>query len=122
MDMGIVAILEKRHKYHLIREILSYPDNTEIVKIHLEDATKHMKRGSIGLALGNSAHLLDVVNLIVIAWNDIKHATFFNCYNKADIIPSFHIINAKIVEMEDQCIIDLIDLLCNCNLLGMHTM
>ena len=80
MDMGIIAALKRRYKYHLIREILSYPDNTEIVKIHLEDATKHMKRGSIGLALGNSAHLLDVVNLIVIAWNDIKLvALLCNC-------------------------------------------
>ena len=67
MDMGIVAILEKRHKYHLIREILSYHDTPENLKICLEDATKHMKIGFVRLAFGKSTHLLDNANLIVIA-------------------------------------------------------
>ena len=117
MDMGIIAALKKRYKYHLIREILTYHDSPENVKIRLEDAAKRMRRGSVGLAFGKSAHLLDAANLIVIAWNEIKQETLFNCYRKADIIPSFRINDVEVVEMEDQGLDDLVALLCNCSLL-----
>ena len=72
MDMGIIAALKRRYKYHLIRKKLTYHDCSDYVKIRLEDATKHMRRGSIGLAFGKSTHLLDDANLRVIAWNEIK--------------------------------------------------
>ena len=80
MDMGIIAALKKRYKYHLIREILTYHDSPENVKIRLEDVAKRMRRGSVGLTFGKSAHLLDAANLIVIAWNEITQETLFNCY------------------------------------------
>ena len=78
-----------------------------------------MRRGSIGLAFGKSPHLLDIANLIVTAWNEIKQETIFNCYRKEDIIPSFRAndVDLQDGEMEDQCIDDLVALLCNCNLL-----
>ena len=53
-------------------------------------------------------------NCIVIAWNEIKHVSSFNCYKKENIIPSFHIINIEVIEMEDQYIDDLVALLCSC--------
>ena len=89
MDMGIIASLKKRYKYHLIREILSYHDNPEAMKICLENASKRMKRGVVGVAFGKPTHLLDVANLIHISWNEIKQETLYNCFKKADIIPSF---------------------------------
>ena len=117
MDMGTIAALKKRYIYHLIREILAYHDSPDYVKIRLEDVAKRMRRGSIGLAFGKSAHLLDATNLIIIPWNEIKQETLFNCYRKAYIIPSFRINDVEVVEMEDQCIDDLVALLCNYSLL-----
>ena len=38
-----------------------------------------------------------------------------NCYKKEDIIPLFCIDDAKVIEMEDECIDDVVVLLCNCN-------
>ena len=73
--------------------------------------------GERGLTFGNLAHLLDAAKLIVIAWNEIKPETLFNCYRKANIIPSFRINDVEVVEMEDQCLDDLVALLCNCSLL-----
>ena len=61
--------------------------------------------------------MLDVANLIVIAWNEIKRETLFNCYRKADIIPSFRINDVEVIEMEDEGLDDLVALLCNCSLL-----
>ena len=117
MDMGIIAALKKRYKYHLIREILAYHDSPDCVKIRLEDAAKRMRRGSIGLAFGKSPHLLDAANLIVTAWNEIKQETIFNCYRKADIISSFRANDVDLQDGEMECIDDLVALLCNCNLL-----
>ena len=117
MDMGIIVALKKRYKYHLIREILIYLDIPKYVKIRLEDVAKRMRRGSVGLTFGKLAHLLDAANLIVIAWNEIKPETLFNCYRKANIIPSFCINDVEAVEMEDQCLDDLVALLCNYSLL-----
>ena len=119
MDMGIIVALKIRYKYHLIREILAYHDSLDYVKTCLEDIAKSMRRGSIGLAFGKSPHLLDAANLIVTAWNEIKQGIIFNCYRKADIIPSFRAndVDSEDGEMEDQCIDDLVALLCNCNLL-----
>ena len=37
MDMGIIVALEKRYKYHLIREFLAYHVSPNYVKIRLED-------------------------------------------------------------------------------------
>ena len=117
MGMEIIAALKKRYKYHLIREILAYHGSPYYVKIRLEDVAKRMRRGSIGLAFGKSAHLLDDANLIVTSWNEIKQDTISNCYRKADIIPSFRVNDVEVSEMEDQCINDRPTLLCNCNLL-----
>ena len=117
MDMGIIAALKKRYTYHLIREVLTYHDSLENVKICLEDVAKRMRRCSVGLAFGMSTHLLDAANLIVIGWNEITQETLFNCYRKADIIPSFRINDVEVVEMEDQGLDDLVALLCNCSLL-----
>ena len=63
--------------------------------------------------------MLDATNLIVTAWIEIKLETIFNCYRKANIIPSFRAndVDSEDGEMKDQCIDDLVALLCNCNLL-----
>ena len=51
---------------------MAYHDSLDYVNIHLEDATKHMRRGFIGLVFGNFAYVLDVANLIVTSWNEIN--------------------------------------------------
>ena len=67
--------------------------------------------------------MLDVANLIVIAWNEIKRETLFNCYRKADIIPSFRINDVEVIEMEDQRIDDLVNSSCiSAVCLKMHIM
>ena len=68
-------------------------------------------------SLGKSTHLLDVANLIVIAWNEIKQETLFNFYRKTDMIPLFHINDVEVVEMENQRLDDHVALLCDYSLL-----
>ena len=77
-----------------------------------------MRRGSIGSTFGKSTHLLDATKLIAIASNKIKQEKRSKCYRKVNIFTSFCNNDVDVTEMEEQCIDDLLALLCICKLLG----
>ncbi|KAL2632800.1 hypothetical protein R1flu_004279 [Riccia fluitans] len=116
MDMGIIAAIKKRYKYLLIKEIISYHDAPETIKEQLSTAAVRMKCGAAGVAFGKPPHLLDVANLINIAWSEMSAQSLQNCFKKADIISSFYDIHE--INFDSNDLYELVDLLQNCSILN----
>lgn len=82
MDMGIIAAIKKRYKFLLIKEMNAYHDTPQHLKDQLSLAIKRMKRGATELVYGRPPHLLDVENLVNLAWNEISSQSLKNCFKK----------------------------------------
>lgn len=116
MDMGIIAALKKRYKFMLMKDILTYHDLTDELKMRLATDASKMKRGAAGVEFGRPAHLLDAANYTVKAWNTLTPETLKNCFRKADIIPEFRSVSLQSCDGDnvDNMVSELVSMMENC--------
>lgn len=73
------------------------------------------------MVYGRPPHLLDVANLVNLAWNKISSQSLKNCFKKRDIISSFQVSNEGNVVDEtetDEILDEIVNMLRNTLILG----
>ena len=85
MDLGVIAALKKRYKHIYLTDVLNFYKLEDPEKTQLVNESKQMRRGTIGVAHGKAAHLLDAANYISRAWEAVSPTTIKNCFCKADL-------------------------------------
>lgn len=78
MDMGIIAATKRHYR----RRLLNMRTSTMSVASTLlaQAKARKMVAGTMGLAEGNSAHILDAAEILQAAWGDITPGTIARCW------------------------------------------
>ena len=75
MDLGVIAALKKRYKYIYLKDTIEFHELDPNEKRALMEQGKIQRRGSAGVLLGSSAHILDAARYIKNAWENISPIT-----------------------------------------------
>jgi hypothetical protein len=85
-DMGIIATLKKRFKYLYLKDVLDFYELDEEVKLRKKMQGRRLRRGAVGVAYGNPAHLLDAASYVKEAWQSVSPSSIKNAFIKAEIM------------------------------------
>ena len=81
-DMGIIAALKKRIKYLYLKDVLDFFELDEEAKLRKKRQGRRLRRGVVGVAYGNAAHLLDAASYVKEAWQSVSPSSIKNAFIK----------------------------------------
>jgi hypothetical protein len=85
-NMGIIAALKKRFKYLYLKDVLDFYELDEEAKLRKKMQGRRLRRGAVGVAYGNPAHLLDAASYVKEAWQSVSPSSIKNAFIKAEIM------------------------------------
>jgi hypothetical protein len=84
--MGIIAALKKRFKYLYLKDVLDFYELDEEAKFRKKMQGRRLRRGAVGVAYENPAHLFNVVSYVKEAWQSVSPSSIKNAFIKAKIM------------------------------------
>ncbi len=88
-DMGIIIALKKRFKYLYLKDVLDFYELDEEAKLRKKMQGRRLRRGVVGVAYGNPAHMFDATSYVKEAWQSVSSSSIKNAF-----------INVKIMTLE----------------------
>ncbi|OQR83056.1 hypothetical protein ACHHYP_15148 [Achlya hypogyna] len=101
---GLLASLKLRYKFRLLAEILSFRDKP--VNEQTEGLDRARKKAAAGLDAGRPPHLLEAMDLLKYAWEDISVARIQEAWRRTTLLPEAR---APIPNDDSQRDIELVD-------------
>jgi hypothetical protein len=87
--MGIIIALKKRFKYLYLKDVLDFYELDEEAKLRKKMQGRRLRRGVVGVAYGNPAHMFDATSYVKEAWQSVSSSSIKNAF-----------INVKIMTLE----------------------
>jgi hypothetical protein len=84
-DQGQLYAVKKRFKFSLLHALLLLMEQDNYLE--LVAAGKQRPKGTAGISFGHKPHLLDAMELLKEALNEVTEQSMQNCWRKADCLP-----------------------------------
>jgi hypothetical protein len=99
-NMGIIVALKKRFKYLYLKDVLDFYELDEEAKLQMKMQGRRLRRGAVGVAYENPAHLLDAASYVKEAWQSVSPSFIKNAFIKAKIM-TLKVEQEAVNEIED---------------------
>ncbi len=86
MDQGIIAAFKARYKTHLLQAYSKVVANIDDY-LELRRKAQQAAPGNKGLKYAMPAHVMDAIELSIVAWREIRPTSIVNCFLKSDCLP-----------------------------------
>ncbi|OQS01941.1 hypothetical protein THRCLA_21557 [Thraustotheca clavata] len=87
MEQGIVSALKCKYKFGVLSDILSFREKPQIEQQECVERAKQKTTRATGIALGRPPHLLDAMQMLKEAWDEITPSAIRHAWKRTTLIP-----------------------------------